>query len=331
MRASLLSSTLVSLVTLGRPTLIEGSPGLGKTEIVRQVANTMGIGFIHLHAPLMQPEDYGMPVVNADRTGVNFVVPNRFPMVGHDTPDTGILLIDELPQADNSGQKILANLLQERELHGKRMKPGWVPIATGNKATDRAGANRILSHLSNRVTRITFEPNLDDWCSWAIDHGVDPGIISFLRFKPALLHDFKPDQDSSPTPRAWVEGVSPMIDNVPKEAEMECFSGAVGEGAAAEFVAFLKIMRKLPNPDSVLLRPKEAVVPNDPATLYAISGAIAMRATEDNFEAVVTYAKRLPPEFMTLVMRDSMRRCEGVTRTRYFTEWASKEGAKVLL
>jgi hypothetical protein len=332
MRPSLLSDTLKSLVNINRPVLIEGPPGLGKTQLPRQVAADMGIAFAQIHAPLMQPEDYGMPVVNAARDGVRFVVPTeKFPVVGSDWPERGVFLIDELPQADNSGQKILANLVQEREIHGQKLMPGWSIVATGNRASDRAGANRLLSHLRARVSTLEFEPHLDDWCAWALDHGVRTELVAFLRFRPNLLCDFDPHRDINPTPRSWTEGVSPVIDNVPPEAEFDCYKGAVGEGGAAEFVGFLKIFRKLPNPDVVLLSPDKHEVPTDPATLYALSGALAARSSQANFERVMTFAKRMPPEFMVLVVRDSLKRDRSVQQTKAFIDWASKEGSKVLM
>lgn len=333
MRPTTLAATLAAMVKIGRATHIEGPPGLGKTQIVSQVAKDLGIGFAQLHAPLMQPEDYGMPVVNAARDGVKFVVPTeKFPIEGADNwPDNGILLIDELPQADNAGQKILANLIQEREIHGQHLKPGWTIVSTGNRAADRAGANRILSHLRNRVTTLEFEPHLDDWCDWALNNGIHAGVISFLRFKANLLSAFDPQLDINPTPRAWAEGVSPVIDNVPEAAEFECIKGAVGEGAAAEFAAFLKIMRKLPNPDVILMTPDTSEVPTDPSTLYALSGALSARASDANFERVMAYSKRMPPEFMVLVVRDAVKRDKNIQNTKAFIDWAVKDGAKVLM
>lgn len=339
MKPSLMTETLTARATahirgdLKRSTYIIGPPGLGKTQLTRQVAKDAGIGFMALHAPLMQPEDYGMPVVNANRDGYDFVVSaEKFPLQGHDNvPDTGILLIDEMAQADNAGQKILANLLQEREIHGKHLKDGWHIVATGNRQQDRAGANRILSHLNDRITTYELEPNLEDWCSWALDNGVKPEVVSFLRFKSALLCDFNPQHEKNPTPRSWAEGVSNAIGCVPEAAEFDTFKGDVGEGPAAEFVGFLKIARKLPNPDLILLQPDKYEVPKEPSTLYALAGALAHRAKEDNFERVMTYAKRMPPEFMVLTVRDAVRLVPACANTRAFTEWAVKEGAKVVM
>lgn len=331
MRASTLEQTLTSLIALRRPVLIEGSPGLGKTQIPQAVARSMGIELVQLHGPTLQPEDLALPAANADRTAINFLVNSRFPIEGSQHAERGLIVIDELAQGDNSIQKTMANLLQEREVHGHKLMPGWSVVATGNKQSDRAGANRILSHLSNRVTRLTLEAHLDDWCSWALDHDVRPEVISFLRFKPQMLMEFDPNRDSNPTPRAWTEGVSTVIDNVPKEAEFECFTGAVGEGAASEFVAFLQIARKLPNPDVVLMDPLKHEVPTEPSVLYALAGAIAHRATEDSFERVLMFAERMPPEFMVLVVRDAVRICPDVSNTKAFVSWSVGKGREVLL
>jgi hypothetical protein len=113
-----------------------------------------------------------------------------------------------------------------------------------------------------------------------------------------------------------------VLGTVPAEAEYESFKGAVGEGCAAEFVGFIKIFRKLPNPDNILLNPTTAAVPTDPATLYALSGAIAERATENNFERVCTYAERMPPEFSVLTISYAARKKPELANTQAFTKWS---------
>jgi hypothetical protein len=202
------------------------------------------------------------------------------------------------------------------------MPDGWMVISTGNRQSDRAGSNRVLSHLRNRETVLDLETHLDDWTQWAIDHNVKPEVISFVRFKPALLHDFDPQRDQNATPRSWVEGVSDVLGVVPPDAEFECFKGAVGEGAAAEFVGYLRIFRKLPNPDAILMNPSTANVPTDPPTLYALAGAIAERASEANFERVCTYAERMGGDFSVLTVSYACRKKPELSNTQAFTKWA---------
>lgn len=320
MRATLLKETIKSLFPITRTLSIEGSPGGGKTTIVHEVATELGIPCIERHMPTMLVEDFG--ILFPDGTDrLNYRLPDWFPVKGK-APEAGILLFDDRNQAGPDLQKVLANICQARTLHGVSMPDGWMVVSTGNRQADRAGANRVLSHLRNRETVIELETHLDDWTSWAINAGVKPEVISFIRFRPGLLHDFDPQRDQNATPRSWVEGVSDVLGTVPAEAEFECFKGAVGEGAAAEFVGFVRIFRKLPNPDAILLNPTTADVPKDPATLYALTGAIAQRATESNFERVCTYAERMPPEFSVLMVSIAARRNPDLANTQAFTKWS---------
>jgi hypothetical protein len=254
---------------------------------------------------------------------LQYKLPEWFPVKGK-APESGILLFDDRNQASADLQKVLANICQARTLHGVAMPDGWQVISTGNRQADRAGANRVLSHLRNRETVYEYETHLDDWTQWAIDHDVKPEVISFIRFRPNLLHDFDPQRDQNATPRSWVEGVSDALGTVPSEAEYETFKGAVGEGGAAEFVGFVRIYRKLPNPDAVLMNPTTADVPSDPATLYALSGAIAERATEGNMERVCTYAERMPADFSVLTVSYASRKKPELANTQAFTKWAMK-------
>ena len=323
MRATLLKDTLKSLIPLGRSVAIEGPPGGGKTTIVHEVAEAMGLPVVERHMPTMLVEDFGIPYPDAAGDSFSYKLPEWFPFKGKaGTERGGILLFDDRNQANADLQKVLANIQQARTLHGKPLANGWTVVSTGNRQSDRAGANRVLSHLRNRETVLEFETHLDDSTQWMIDNDVHPMVIAFTRFRPHLLHDFDPQRDVNPTPRSWVEGVSAVLGNVPAEAEYECFKGAIGEGAAAEFVGFVRIYRKLPNPDAILVNPDTAEVPTDPATLYALSGALADRATEANLERVVTYTGRMPAEFSVLSISHAVRKTPGLANTQAFTKWA---------
>lgn len=325
MRATLLKDTLKSLFPLRRTVCIEGSPGGGKTTIVHQVAEELGVPCIERHMPTMLVEDFGVlfPSSQSSDSTLSYKLPDWFPVKGK-APERGILLFDDRNQAGPDLQKVLANICQARTLHGTPMPAGWMVVSTGNRQSDRAGANRVLGHLRNRETVLDLETHIDDWTQWALDHNVDPMVVSFIRFRPGLLHDYDPQRDQNATPRSWVEGVSDVLGSVPAEAEYECFKGAVGEGAAAEFVGFCRIWRKLPNPDAVLLNPTTSDVPTDPATLYALAGSLAHRVTPAAMDRYVTYLGRIPPEFSVLSMSMAGRRDPSLVTTGAFTQWSIK-------
>lgn len=319
MRATLLKHTLKSMYPRQRNVAIEGPPGGGKTTIVQELAEELEVPIVVKHLPTMLVEDFGI-LFPDDTNKLNYRLPDWFPVKG-EAPEEGILLFDDRNQANSDLQKVLANICQERNLHGYDMPDGWMVISTGNRQSDRAGANRVLSHLRNRETVLELETHMDDWSAWAMDHDVKPEVVSFIRFRPGWLHNFDPQKDQNATPRSWVEGVSDMLGTIPKEAEYEAFKGAVGEGAAAEFVAFVKIYRNLPDPDLILMDPDNVDTPSDPAVLYALSGALATRASSSNFERVIQYVNRLPPEFGVLTVSMAVKRDSDLSDTNAFTKW----------
>jgi len=325
MRAEKLAETIRTLLPIQRTVCVEGIPGGGKTSIVQQVAEQERVGYIELHMPTMLVEDFGILYPNGDDK-LNYKLPYWWPSADRtDIPDVGILCFDDRNQASADLQKVLANICQARTLHGSKLKDGWMVVSTGNRVSDRAGANRILSHLRNRETVIELETQLDDWTRWAMipDNNVNQDLVSFLRFRPNLLHDFDPQRESNPSPRSWVEGVSNIMGIVPEDLEYECFKGAIGEGAASEFVGFLKIYRELPDPDKVLREPDSVDVPSDPTVKYALSGALAERVDTKTFANMLKFFDRFDgAEFGVLAVSYALRKTPELSSTEAFTKWA---------
>jgi hypothetical protein len=138
--------------------------------------------------------------------------------------------------------------------------------------------------------------------------------------------DERAEQDHTfPCPRTWAFA-SELLPGLTNGLALPLLTGAVGEGAAAQFIAFRQIASQLPSPDAVILDPTGSPIPDEPAALYAISTALAGKASDQNFDAVVAYANRLPDEFSVLLVRDATRRTPDVQNTRAFTEWVSQHG-----
>ena len=320
MKASEIREALKVLAEAGQPVFIWGPPGVGKSQVVKQTARTLGREVRDVRAVLLDPVDLrGLPTVNGDGRA-HWAVPEFLPREGE-----GVLFLDELNAAPPLVQAACYQLVLDRQLGEYRLPEGWAVVAAGNRETDRAVAHRMPSALANRFVHLEFEVDLEDWVAWALGAGVMTEVIGFLRFRPGLLHSFDPRKNDKafPTPRAW-EFVSRILEQGPApEIEYELVRGTVGEGAAAELVGFLKIFRKLPNPDAVLMAPDTAEVPEDPATLYAICAALARKASEQTMERLVKYFNRLPAEFSVLAVRDSVKQSQDVVNTRAFIEWAS--------
>jgi len=326
MRPEIIKQTIKEIFKGNKsPILLTGAPGGGKTSVVRQSAEELKCYYIEKHLPTTLVEDFGIPNLigrpDGDKT-FDYVLPSWFPAKGskYDDGVGGILCFDDRNQGGQELQKVLANIQEARNLHGVSLADGWMIVSTGNRQQDKAGSNKVLTHLADRETELEFETHLDDWTRYAIDRDLMPEIIQFIRFRPNLLHDFDPQRSKNATPRGW-ENLSNLLDCISSEAEYEVIKGRVGEGPAAEFTGFLKIYRRLPNPDTVIMNPDSAPVPEDTATLYALSGAIAHRATPANFKNIIKYATRLDGDFSVLTVSYAVRKNPDLADTPAFTKW----------
>ena len=281
----------------------------------------MGRRLIDIRAVLLDPVDLrGLPHVNGDGRA-HWATPEFLPRDGE-----GVLFLDELNAAPPLVQAACYQLVLDRKLGEYTLPNGWAVAAAGNRETDRAVTSRMPSPLANRFVHLDFAVDLDDWCRWALQTGVRSEVIAFVRFRPNLLHAFDPDHKAFPSPRSWafaskILGVQPDAG-----VEYDLLAGTIGEGAAAELTGFLRVFRQLPSPDAVLMTPDTAAVPDDPATLYALCGALARKASAANFDRVTDYAKRLPAEFSVLLVKDAITRTPECQQNQGFIAWAAEHG-----
>ena len=309
---------------------ILGAPGGGKSACAREVISSLEINpdqVVEFTASLRDPVDVlGTPNNTGDFT--KWVPPEEFYKLRQGV-GRAALILEELSDAPVPMQNALCGVIYDRRAGNLQLTDNLFIIATGNRTEDKSGAARITSKLANRTRRFEFQENIDDWTEWALDNDIDPVLIQFLRFRPGLLSDFDPNRFANPTPRAW-ERVNLIPSSLDSGLFFDNCAGEVGEGAAAEYTGFKRIYMSLPDVDSILLDPAGAELPADPATLYALTGALARKATKDNFDRVSKYLSRMSPEFNVMATKDAIKLQPTIKHTRSFVEWASKN-AEVLM
>lgn len=305
MRPSDVAQGLSALIPTQRPIFLWGPPGVGKSSLVSQGAQTLGLAVCDVRAVLLDPVDLrGIPAVNGDHRA-HWCQPDFLPRDGQ-----GVLFLDELAQAPPLVQSACLQLTLDRKIGEYVLPDGWTVIAASNRQEDRAGAHKLISPLLNRFIHMDLEVSVDDWQAWALTAGIVPDVRSFIRFRPSLLFQFDPQAGARafPTPRSW-EFVSQVAGVTPESLLLPIVSGCVGEGAAAEYIAFRRLYTQLPDPASVLSNPTGTTVPSDPAVLYALSGALVERAktaADAQLNALGTFAGRMPAEYATLLIRDTI-------------------------
>lgn len=328
MKPSELKTTLVAAIRARLPILITGAPGIGKSDIVEQAAHDSGNDLILSHPAVADPTDAkGLPwVVDGQATFLPFGELSR--AIGADVPT--VWFLDDLGQASAAVQASYMQLLLARRVNGHRISDHVTFIAATNRRTDRAGVSGILEPVKSRFgSIIELEPDLNEWCSWAIDRDLPPELIAFLRFQPDRLCQFTASADltNCPVPRTWSHVARILALGLPNGIRHAMIAGAIGEGTAVELSAFLRLYAELPSIDQILIDPMSVKLPDSPSTLYAVSSALAHRATQGNFARIAQFVGRLVDagkgEFGVLIVRDAMQRDATITQTTAFVKLAT--------
>lgn len=320
MKPSQIAESVETLIKCRQPAFIWGPPGIGKSQIVAQVARKMDRQLIDLRAVLLDPVDLrGLPHVNGD-SRAHWCQPDFLPRDG-----SGILFLDELPRAPQLVQNACLQLVLDRKVGEYTLPADWDIVSAGNRLSDGGGSFKLNSALSSRFIHLDAEADLEDFCRWAIANNIEPVVIAFVRFRTELLCKFDATTRNFPCPRSH-EFVSNIIKANPSPAiEHDLYRGAYGDGAAVEFSAFMRLYRGLPSIDAILLDPKKAPIPkDDPASLFAVACALGRRSTVDNFDRVTQYLNRLSDEYNVMAVKDAVARDAGIAGTPVFTKWAIK-------
>jgi hypothetical protein len=169
-----------------RPVLLEGATGIGKSEIVRQVAAQLGVQTVVLDLSLLEPPDLvGLPVVTAGRT--TYALPHVLPSDG-----AGILMLEELNRAERYIQQPALQLLTARRLHEYELPEGWVCFAAINPESAEYQVTALDRALRARFLTLHVRADRAAWLAWAQTNGVHPGVIALAQAHERLLDDVPP-------------------------------------------------------------------------------------------------------------------------------------------
>ena len=228
----------------------------------------------------------------------------------------GIIFLDEINLAPPSISAAAYQLILDRELGETPLSDGVVCIGAGNRLEDQANVYDLPRPLQNRFNHVTLKtPTItqdgdDDWGAWAFKHKIDPRIITFLMQRPALLcpqSDTHSNDRAFPTPRSWGKYCHKLIQGVRDIYRVEQLASiSVGTAAATEFVAHLKLFRKI-NLKDILEKPEKAAEIKDLDLKYSLLSLVAEWYDENykktDLEKVLQIANVIQAEFAILLLR----------------------------
>jgi hypothetical protein len=315
------------------PVMIWGPPGVGKSQIIAQIAKKHGVSVIDIRLSQMEPSDLrGIPF-RSDNL-VEWAVPSILPNAQRHG-EQGILFLDEITSAPPSVSAAAYQLILDRKLGEYEVPEGWAIFAAGNRQGDRGVTYTMPAPLANRFSHFEMETHLDDWVAWAYKNNIDERIIGFLRFRPELLFDFDPAHNpiAFPSPRSWEFSHHALkkFDSEPALL-LGTLQACVGPAAGIELNAFVSSLDKMPDLDAII-KGEQASIPTEIDLQYAVAAALvgkAIRAqSEGDFENAVgnilDYASGFPQKEMGVMLVSDMHRAigEALFTIPQFTNWAN--------
>ncbi len=309
--------------------MLWGPPGMGKSAAAKEIHKRQGLDperFLSINVTNHEVWDFtGVPeiVEGTDGNGrvTTFAPTDIFARFRKGT-GAGTINLEELPQSSIHHQTWAAGFIEDRKTTLFELDPEVRFICTGNRAEDRSGAKQLLAHLNDRLYHLIMETCVDSWCEWAMENGVDPFMVAFIRLRRELLNDFDPARRSNPTQRSWTRVSTQVPVDLPTGIYLALAEGKVGEGAAAEWVAARDMMGQMPNIDAIRLHPTTTEIPEKPAVRFAVATAMSMSAEESMFARDMTYINRMPPEYQMLYVTDALRLIPELAQSSAFTKWA---------
>lgn len=322
---SQLKNFIIKALSFNQVPYIAGPPGIGKSQIVHQIAKENNAEMIDIRLSQMLSEDLtGLPERNPDKGKAYYLPFDVFPLEDDPVPEgkTGwILFLDELSSASEEILAAVYSVILDRTLGNHKLHPKCRIVAAGNLSTDSAIARELPDTLITRMLPVKLKISYRDWVKWAksLNPSVPESVINYIERNGSHLHSPVKSKDKAelepyPTPRGW-EKVFHFISDHEKENKNKLkndesmrplddtvyflIASAIGTMAASSFREYYKNGIELPEAWEISQSPETTRIPDSPLQISKVVKELAEywelsdKEIQDN---VIIYIKRLDEE-----------------------------------
>lgn len=303
----------------GKCVYLKSGPGRGKTTTilaaVPHIASQTGknLGVVVVSGPLLTPADavgYLVPVTKPDgRVESHYTDPFWWRTEEGkrlEEYDGGIIFVDEADKMDVDVKKVIGEMALSGRCGPHKLPDGWVVWMAGNRAGDRSGSTKELDHLINRRFEIDVTDDLEGWKDWAQKSGVHYTIVAFAESNAHIVFPNELPKEQGPfcTPRSLVATSELLVTMAGNNGQLpvdddaiEVAAAGIGNAAAAQLFATIRLDNELPKIEAILGNPSAAKLPSAPDAQMLTCYKLAALADDKTLEPFITYIERLPADF----------------------------------
>ena len=259
-----------------RPIFLWGPPGIGKSDIIKQLGDELEAHVIDVRLSLWEPTDIkGIPYFDSNTGRMVWAPPSELPDEALAAQHKQIVLfLDEMNSSAPAVQAAAYQLILNRRIGTYKLPDNVVIVAAGNRESDKGVTYRMPAPLANRFVHLEMTVDWEDYFEWATENKVHKDVVGFLSFSKKDLYDFDPKSSSRAfaTPRSW-SFVSELLtdDDVDSDTLTDLVSGSVGEGLAIKFMAHRKHASKMPNPTDILNGKVKKMESKEISAMYSLT------------------------------------------------------------
>ena len=268
-----------------RPIFLWGPPGIGKSEVVEQITNSLpNSHLIDIRLSLWEPTDIkGIPYFDSNSGTMVWGAPSELPSQEFAAQyDNIVLFLDEMNSAAPAVQAAAYQLILNRKVGTYTLPDNVLIVAAGNREADKGVTYRMPAPLANRFIHLEMSVSFDDWFQWSVNNNIHKDVVGYLTFAKKDLYDFDPKSPSRSfaTPRSWSFVSELLEDELDENTTTDLVSGAVGEGLAVKFMAHRKVASSMPNPTDILAGKVKEMKSKEISAMYSLTVSLCYELKE---------------------------------------------------
>lgn len=243
-----------------RPVLLMGPPGIGKTQIMEQIASECGIGLVSytithhtrqsaVGLPMIKTEEFDGNEYSVTEYTMSEIIAGVYKAIKEQGHREGILFIDEINCVSETLIPTMLQFLQCKTFGNQKVPEGWIIVAAGNPPEFNRSVREFDMVTYDRLRVINIDADLEVWREYARERGIHNAILSYLDIRPQNFYRVEADVDGLKfvTARGWEDMSSLMY--VYEELGISINAGVVGEflhneDIAEDFAAYYDLYNK---------------------------------------------------------------------------------------
>ena len=199
-----------------RPVFLMGPPGIGKTAIMEQIAQELGIGIVSysmthhtrqsaLGLPFIVRKSYGGKAYDVSEYTMSEILASVYDSMEETGITEGILFLDEINCVSETLTPAMLQFLQYKIFGRHRVPEGWIVVTAGNPTEYNNSVREFDIVTWDRLKRIDVEPDFDAWKEYAYRSGVHASVITYLEIQKGDFYSIETTVDGKrfATARGW--------------------------------------------------------------------------------------------------------------------------------